>query len=333
MVENVTLNSTFGTNYTTENLTVYFDVYDGNGDEVKNITDWRLDGSSFAVLNMPFEADNSSNITDYAGTDDSSTVVGSPVWGSTGGHDGFGAYEFDGSSDYIQLTNEGTFDLVNSMTVMAWIKPSQEFNSTTGTKSIADKTAASWRGWVLAWRDAADGLSFYMGTGSTAYSADYVSDLSADTWYHVTGTFNGDEIKIYVDGQLRNTTVQSFTVGNGASNVRIGSSPFTGGREFPGTIDDVMIFDRALSPEQVALIYQDETDVIVSNETAVTDKWQACITPNDRKADGNESLQQQPDNSTATSKQHKANCPEPDPQQYLRNQLQHREPHSSLGCI
>ncbi len=288
IVENVTLNSTLGTNLTSENLTVYFDSYDADADSIKNITDWMVNGYSIAVLNMPFEADGGNNDTDYAGTDDSNTIVGSPVWNSTGGYDGRGAYQFGTASSYVLLTNESKFDLVNNMTVMAWIKPSVEFNSTTGTKSIVDKSDWSWTGWALSWRDAIDGLSLYLTTGTSDASADYVSTINPDTWYHVAGTFDGNTVSIYVDGQLRNTTNQSFTIGNGGSNVRIGSCPIIAGREFPGTIDDVMIFNRSLSAEQIALIYQNRTDVMHSNETSIGDVWQVCVTPNDGTTDGSQ---------------------------------------------
>ncbi|MFC1742335.1 LamG domain-containing protein, partial [Nanoarchaeota archaeon] len=52
----VVLNSTYGTNFTTENLTVYWNVSDFEGETVRNITNWYVNGTSIMVLNMPFEA-------------------------------------------------------------------------------------------------------------------------------------------------------------------------------------------------------------------------------------------------------------------------------------
>ncbi|MFH1828513.1 MAG: hypothetical protein ABH824_04575, partial [Nanoarchaeota archaeon] len=55
---------------------------------------------------------------------------------------------------------------------------------------------------------------------------------------------------------------------------------------FNGTIDDVMIFNRSLSLEQVLALYNNRTDLIVSQETSAGDNWSVEITPNDGSEDG-----------------------------------------------
>ena len=56
------------TNTTTENLTVHFTQFDADVDSVVNITDWKINGTSIAVLNMPFEnhSNAANNATDYS---------------------------------------------------------------------------------------------------------------------------------------------------------------------------------------------------------------------------------------------------------------------------
>ncbi|MDP2671963.1 MAG: hypothetical protein Q8O68_00450, partial [Candidatus Daviesbacteria bacterium] len=70
VVSNVVLNATDNpTNSSGANLTLYWDASDADGDSITNITDWRINGSSIAVLNMPFEnntATPSSNQVDYS---------------------------------------------------------------------------------------------------------------------------------------------------------------------------------------------------------------------------------------------------------------------------
>jgi len=55
---------------------------------------------------------------------------------------------------------------------------------------------------------------------------------------------------------------------------------------FNGTIDDVRIWNVALSQEQVVALYNNRTDLIVSQETSKGEVWSGCITPNDAYVDG-----------------------------------------------
>ena len=91
-IEEVVLTTTDpNTNSTFTNLTAYFiNVTEG----VKNITDWRVGGSSIAKLNMPFEGGSTDIFTrDYSTFGNDGTVV-SAAWKSDQGYDGLGTYYF-----------------------------------------------------------------------------------------------------------------------------------------------------------------------------------------------------------------------------------------------
>ena len=76
------LNSSLGTNLTTENLTRFVTATDADGDAIYNITNWYQNTSSITNLNMPFENhSNASTITiDYSGGSFNGTIVGSPTF-------------------------------------------------------------------------------------------------------------------------------------------------------------------------------------------------------------------------------------------------------------
>jgi len=57
------------------------------------------------------------------------------------------------------------------------------------------------------------------------------------------------------------------------------------GNEFDGLIDDLIIFNRSLSAEQVQGLYEKRTDIIVSQEVLAEDIWKACVTLNDGSTD------------------------------------------------
>ena len=127
-IAQVIINSTFGTNTSVENLTRYvIGVSDLDGDSIKNVTGWRLNTNSFAVLNMPmesFEGNESSVAIDYSTYQNNGSIINA-TFDSTAGVDGFGAYEFNGLNSYISIPHSSSLDFnaANLITVSAWIYP------------------------------------------------------------------------------------------------------------------------------------------------------------------------------------------------------------------
>lgn len=76
------------------------------------------------------------------------------------------------------------------------------------------------------------------------------------TWHHVAYTYDGDTIKLYVDG-IEDFTISGKTLRTGETgetDVNIGSQ--LGGSIFQGKMDDVRIFDTVLTPEEVLILSQ-----------------------------------------------------------------------------
>ncbi|MFC1741504.1 LamG-like jellyroll fold domain-containing protein [Nanoarchaeota archaeon] len=293
----VELNSTYGTNYTTDNLTVYYQLPSDFIWNATNITNWYLNGTSIAVLNMPFEAtggNESSWVKDYTNFSNDGSMTGgnNATWNSTGGYDGFGAYDFDGEDDLIAVANSPSINLTGSLAISAWIKLAEAPGD---LKRIVDKSKHD------VWSNTVYGLDLdasakpRLALGNNGASAGDIvtatSGISVGDWYHLVGVFeSGSALRIYINGALNNTLVTAkTTINTNDYDLIIGSSnSFTPTRYFNGIIDDVRIYNRSLTPEQVQLLYQNRTDMIVSNETSVGDIWQACITPNDGIEDGAE---------------------------------------------
>ncbi|MBR9683709.1 hypothetical protein GOV03_04180, partial [Candidatus Woesearchaeota archaeon] len=121
------LNSSSGTNSSSENLTVHNISTTDDGDIVTNIIDWREDEDSLAVLNLPFETNTSTSTStkDYSSNSNDGDVSGA-TFNSTGGYNGFGAYQFDGDDDGISVTDSASLSLTDEVTIEAWFKLSQK---------------------------------------------------------------------------------------------------------------------------------------------------------------------------------------------------------------
>ncbi len=299
IVENVTLNSTFNTNYTTENLTVYWDAADVDGDNITNITNWYLDGTSIAVLNMPFEATGGNESTwtkDYSDNSLHATVNGAE-WNSTGGYDGWGEYHFERSeNDYIEVEGYDITDLGmrEHFSVEAWFRKLDSSSGWTNTYLVAAWTsgAGTSNEWTISLSDDGndDEAAFSVQIDDIKYEAPSPSsdELVLGNWYHVVGTYDNETVSLYLNGTLVASTPAGGPVDDNNKRLLIGRNDFQTSYDTTMDVSLVRIWNRSLTPEQIELLYQNRTDIIHFNETSVGDVWEACVTPNDGTDDGEE---------------------------------------------
>ncbi len=280
------INSTTGTNYTTENITCYpQDLADGDGDAVWPIFNWYVNGTPIAVVNMPFDLNDSAEALDFSGQANDGTLNGDVTWNESGKLGG--AYHFDGAGDYITIGDIYT----KIISVEAWVY----FDSNTVDGRIASKDdpgASSTREWLLgAFMGASDRFEFSIFDGEDSYTnAVWSTTPNVGQWYHVIGTFNGTKTHIYVDGVLRGT---SSATANGVINDGVSINIEVGRRQdgfeyFDGLIDDVVIYNRSLSGAEVYQRYVEGSGVlnistIVSDETGVGENWTCEVYATDLK--------------------------------------------------
>jgi hypothetical protein len=94
---------------------------------------------------------------------------------------------------------------------------------------------------------------------SSTYSADTIRE---GKWYHIVGTWDGIAQKIYINGELVNIKYPKISIKNLDSDLFIGTY---GGDinkyDFKGAIDDVLIFNRVLSEEEVKILYNSGEEI------------------------------------------------------------------------
>ena len=293
------LNTTNPTlNDTNQNLTVYpQNVTDLDQDRIKNITSWRINNTPFMVLNMPFEALNGTlgnNAKDYSGYNnngsDNNSTTSPPVWNATGGYDGWGAYQFDGVDDNITIPNSNSlrFSTNDSFTKMAWIRT----NISGRRMDVLDfRYAGGVPGTLLGIHTTAGGRCLIEGPINSLVDITSAVSLSDNRWHHITCVWDfksTGNASLYVDGVWRNsTTITSLNGTVSHNNVKvIGRAARVTTVSFNGTIDEVKVFNRSLSAEQILAIFNNRTDLIVSQELTAGQNWTADITPNDGRMDG-----------------------------------------------
>ncbi|MEM4247038.1 MAG: LamG domain-containing protein, partial [Candidatus Woesearchaeota archaeon] len=282
------------TNYTDENLTAYIiNATDPNKDPVKNITDWRVNNHSIAILNMPFEGGSNTTFTkDYTTFGNNGTVINA-TWLPRGGYDGWGAYDFNGIDSRIKVPNDSQ-NISRYGTWSFWIK----INNNNTCQAFLSKrdTFYSNNAWGMGFQFAGPpNIRFeYSPTGGlhnfTVFSG---ALLPINKWTMLTFVYNADDTvqnaRLYVNG-IEATPEYYENVNEGLylsnSDIYIGAVNNGSHCRLNGTIDEVRIYNRALSPEQILLLYQNQTTIIASQETEEDDVWYVCATPNDNQQDG-----------------------------------------------
>jgi hypothetical protein len=127
---------------------------------------------------------------------------------------------------------------------------------------VKPSSLADWRTIILKERSpglayalyAADGgsrpPSTYINTGAGDVSAVASSLLPLNVWTHVAATYNGAELRLYVNGALAATRVTSGGVLISAEPLRIGGNSVWG-EFFAGAIDEVRVYKRALTQAEI----------------------------------------------------------------------------------
>ncbi|MBU0536683.1 MAG: right-handed parallel beta-helix repeat-containing protein, partial [Nanoarchaeota archaeon] len=285
-IASVMLNATSVSNYTTDNLTANpAGATDPDGGSTKLNYNWYRNGVSETSLNMPFTAPDSSNQTyDFSGFSRHGTLFNGTMWNATGGYDGFGAYEFDGVDDWID-TNKNIQEFMNSTTktISMWIKPvdsSQQYNyAYDGPAAIMD--AGGHVGILKGNISGEDKIWVYNWDGD----ADIVSmDYNIGEWMYVTLVHKDGILYGYKNGELAGSTESGATqwldhhleIGVNSWNATNGSIYY-----WNGSIDEIRIYNHALSTNEVALLYSNRTNVTHSDATTAGENWTVKATPID----------------------------------------------------
>jgi len=159
------------------------------------------------------------------------------------------ALDFDGTDDYLNAGDSSELRGMNTLAVSAWIYPEDTSN--------ANQIVVVSRGYNY-WLYIEGTVKFIVWNsgGSGVTSSFALTDLIQNQWSHLIGTYDGSNVKIYLNGVLKDTQSQTGSVRDVSGNLYIGLNPETHSTyEFDGKIDDVRIYDYARSASEIRTDY------------------------------------------------------------------------------
>ena len=214
------------------------------------------------IMYMPFDEGNGTTVNDLSSNGHNGLLVNGPSW--TTGQKG-GAVVFDGSH-YVDLGASTWFNR-QTFTISLWVNP-----GTTQLQyaDIIDNNHRNDISWVI--QQNMDETNKYYWGYSTNGSATHF-ELKPSVWSHLTVSRDGSsgENKVYINGLLVNSTISPANINyDGTEYLRLGK---WGGwlwnghyREWNGSMDDLKIYDRTLTAEEIKAEY----DIAQTTTTTTT---------------------------------------------------------------
>lgn len=198
-------------------------------------------GDPTLKLWMPFEEGSGTSTRDLSGNGNNGTLNGGALF-TPAKFDN--ALYFDGVNDYVDCGN-GTSLQLTTGTVMAWIK--------------TPNAGSNYRGIVV--KQMAYGMFLYgnifgIYDWGIATFRTTNTNLADNKWHYVAFSFQSgisNGTKLYIDGNWKIDT--TMTISDQTVQLFIGKGIPTTGQEFSGLIDEVAVFSRALSPQEISQYY------------------------------------------------------------------------------
>jgi hypothetical protein len=208
---------------------------------------WSFDGPSIDWSSNT-AADVSSNSND--GTIINMSTSSAPQPGVIGQ-----ALKFDGSDDYVEVPDSNSLSQDSTISVSLWMK-GKNVNSNEWNRLIEKVDSSKNEGWGLQRHQTDSYYDLRVDTSASSNQDTVVTDTVLDNqWHHLLFVLDNGEALMYQDGEK--VDADSYSEGNGiANNSQLLIANSVEDRFFPGKIDQVRIYDRALSEAEIKRLYR-----------------------------------------------------------------------------
>lgn len=205
---------------------------------------WKLDDGSGTTA------------TDSSGNGNGGAITGTVSW--TTGHIN-GALTFNGTNTAVNMGTPSALNLTHVGTIACWVNFSNAQLSAHPWPMIVGN--GDWgndlNGYMLAVNSAFGGEGQIIFQVLNAATGDYVVSplqYSDGAWHHLCGTWDGTTLTLYVDGTSVGTTPQTNDAVSGVYPFVMGRNAAAADSYFNGLLDDVRVYNRALSSTEVAAL-------------------------------------------------------------------------------
>jgi hypothetical protein len=235
-------------------------VIDSIGVSVRDTT---IQQTGDLVAFYPFNG----NANDESGFNNNGTVSGaflvSDRWGNPSG-----AYSFDGVNDYISVPVSSSLNFQNAVTINFWIKVGDFYDR--------ESYPLSHGNWENRWKVSLTNkhIRWTIKSNSDTKDLDSETELVQNTLYNVTVLYDGSDFEIYLNGELDAFTSFSGLILTTPIDLMIGQVlPGNNQYNYKGILDDIRIYNYALSYNNIQSLYDYVTDVVDDQEPEIPENY------------------------------------------------------------
>ena len=162
------------------------------------------------------------------------------------------ALNFNGVDNYVDCGNSASLkNMGSAVTVAAWAK----YNAYGGGGQSYSVIVVKGSPWTFLLENPSNKIRFRVTAGGVDANAQDSVAHELNRWYHFVGTYDGENIRIYKDGVQVGITPRTGALGVNDITAKIGTYQGTN-YNFNGTLDDVRIYNRALSGDEIIALYE-----------------------------------------------------------------------------
>ena len=233
-------------------------VDDGRGGQAEDsvgivVQDSSNVGTGIPVAYYPFNG----NANDESGLDNHGSVHGAVLVADRFGNAN-SAYYFDGVDDHIRVPNHASLNFRDEISISFWMKIEQFYSRETYPISHGN-----WENrWKVSITPGDQTVRWTIKTDDGIKDLDSQTQLVTDTFYNVTVLYDGSDFEIYINGELDVSSSWSGLILPTTIDLTIGQVlPNNPNYNFKGVLDDIRIYNYALSVEEIQNIYNESASI------------------------------------------------------------------------
>jgi len=236
----------------------------------------RADINDGLVAYYPFDG----NANDASGNGNNGTVYGATLTTNRFNQVN-AAYNFDGSGDYMEVPHSSLFNInTNDFSLSVWLKygpqPAPLYYSVVFIK--VSNPGYPYEGSILFVDSPNNSCTFRIDGRESLYGL--TNNLHNDSWRHFVCMKQSNQLKIYIDGSFDSSMTISYTTVDNLAPFIFGANYMDhNSQNYKGVMDDIRIYNRALTPGEITELYQPQSKalVITSAPTTVSYETSTCV--------------------------------------------------------